>query len=185
MGQLEVRGNRTCRDAVLRNSRVILIQPLHMNSLATLSFSIQPFEGARSVTPYVNGESLIKLASAFEHEQGFSPAGGYGPLVPAWFSYGPLDRYFLGDFEPDSYFVNLQGVYLLGCDCGEVGCWPLLAHIETSGETVKWSRFRQPFRKEWIYTDFGPFVFNVEEYKETVAALRDEFLVLARDCRQS
>jgi hypothetical protein len=156
-----------------------------MNSLATLSFSIQLFEGARSVTPCVNGESLIEVISAFEHERGFNPAGGYGPLIPEWFNCGPLDRYFLADFKPDSNFSTLQGIYLLGCDCGEVGCWPLVASIETSRETVKWSRFRQPFRREWIYTDFGPFVFELETYKQTVAALRDEFSLLIKGDRPS
>jgi hypothetical protein len=145
-----------------------------MNSLATLSFSIQPFEGARSLTPYVDGVSLIEIVSAFEHKKGFSPAGGYGPLIPEWFNCRPLDRYFLADFEPDSYFLDLQGIYLLGCDCGEVACWPLVAHIETSRETVEWSGFRQPFRPEWSYTEFGPFVFDLREYINAVTALRDE-----------
>jgi hypothetical protein len=152
-----------------------------MNSLATLSFSIQPFEGTRSITPCVNGKSLIEAVAAFERERGFDPVGGYGGLIPEWFNYGPLDRYFLGDSEPNSYFTNLHGVYLLGCDCGEVGCWPLVAHVETSGETVEWNLFRQPFRKERDYSDFGPFVFDADQYKKAVAALRDEFSLLASD----
>ncbi len=151
----------------------------------TLSFSIQPFEGARSLTPLVDGISLIERVSAFEHERGFIPAGGYGPLVPAWFNCGPLDRYFLGKFELDSTFVALEGVYLLGCNCGEVGCWPLLAHIETSGDIVTWSRFRQPFRREWSYTDFGPFDFNLKDYRQTLASLGDEFPTLSEKAKQS
>lgn len=54
----------------------------------------------------------------------FDPVGGYGGLIPESFNFGTLDRYFLGDFEPNSYFAEIGGVYLLGCDCGEVGCWP-------------------------------------------------------------
>ncbi len=107
-----------------------------MNNFATLSFSIQPFEGAHSVTPYVNGKSLIEAVVAFERELCFDPVGGYGGLIPEWFSYGALDKYFSGDFEPNSYFENMGGVYLLGCDCGEVGCWPLVAHINATGEAV-------------------------------------------------
>jgi hypothetical protein len=133
----------------------------------------------------VNGRSLIEIVAAFERKKGFTPAGGYGPLIPEWFSCGPLDRYFLGNFEPDSYFVNLQGIYLLGCDCGDVGCWPLLAQIERSRDTVEWSQFRQPFRKEWDYTEFGPFVFDADQYLQTVTALRDEIALLVADDKRS
>lgn len=168
-------GGSISQERRLRNIWIILSHPLRMSSLATLSFSIQLFEGVRSVTPCVNGVSLIEIVSGFEHERGFSPAGGYGPLIPEWFNCGPLDKYFLADFESDSYFVSLQGIYLLGCDCGEVACWPLVAHIATSVHTVKWSHFRQPFREGWSYDDLGPFVFDLQEYGNTVIALRDEF----------
>ncbi len=151
-----------------------------MNSLATLSFSIQPFDGTRSVTPYANGKSLVEAVTAFEREQCFDPVGGCGGLIPDYFNYGPLDKYFLGDFEPDSYFANLGSIYLLSCDCGEVGCWPLMAHVETLGETIQWNLFQQPFRKERDYSGFGPFVFDAYEYRKTVAALRDDFSPLAR-----
>jgi hypothetical protein len=30
---------------------------------------------------------------------------------------------------------------LLGCDCGEVGCWPLEARIIADAETVIWTGF--------------------------------------------
>jgi hypothetical protein len=150
-----------------------------MNNFATLSFSIQPFQGTRSITPYVNGKSLVEEVTAFEREQRFDPVGGYGGLIPEWFNYGPLDKYFLGDFDPNSCFANMGSIYLLGCDCGEVGCWPLMAHIETAGETIEWNFFRQPFRKERDYSDFGPFVFDADRYRKTVAALRDDFSPLA------
>jgi hypothetical protein len=146
-----------------------------MNNIATLSFSIQPFEGTRSITPYVNGKSLVKAVAAFEHEREFDPAGGYGGLIPEWFDYGPLNKYFLGDFEPDSYFMNLDGIYLLGCDCGEVGCWPLVAQVRAAGKTVEWTSFRQTFRKERDYSDFGPFVFDADQYRKAVAALCNDF----------
>jgi hypothetical protein len=52
-----------------------------MDSLATLSFSVQPFEGTHAITPFVNGQSLIEMVSAFEREQCFEPFGGYGGLI--------------------------------------------------------------------------------------------------------
>jgi hypothetical protein len=53
-----------------------------MDSLATLSFSIQPFEESHAITPYVNGTSLVEVVSAFERDQCFDPVGGYGGLIP-------------------------------------------------------------------------------------------------------
>ena len=146
-----------------------------MDSLAILSFSIQPFEGSHVITPYVNGTSLVEVVSAFERERCFDPVGGYGGLIPESFNCGPLDRYFLGDFEPNSYFAKIGSVYLLGYDCGEVGCWPLSAHIETEGESVKWTTFQQPHRPQRDYSAFGPFIFDADLYRRTVTALRDEF----------
>ena len=60
--------------------------------------------------------------------------------------------------------------WLLGCDCGEVGCWPLEARISLTDETVMWSDFSQPHRDAWNYTDFGPFRFARDQYE---AAIRD------------
>ena len=82
-----------------------------------------------------------------------------------------LDKYFLGAFETDSYFARLNRVYLLGCQCGEVGCWPLIARIRAERESVVWDCFEQPHRKERDYSGFGPFVFDTEQYREAVAAL--------------
>lgn len=145
-----------------------------MEKKAKVSFNVQPFEGTFSITPVVDGTPLPEITAAFEHEQHFEPAGGYGGLIPEWFQYGALDRYFLGDFEQNSYFARLNRVYLLGCTCGEVGCWPLLARIRTEGESVLWDSFEQPHRKDRDYSGLGPIVFNAEQYREAVAALPSE-----------
>lgn len=139
---------------------------------ARVSFDVQPFEETLALTPAVNGTPLPVMIAAFEREHHFEPAGGYGGLIPQWFKYGPLDRYFLGDFEKDSYFARMDRVYLLGCECGEVGCWPLLARILSGSESVMWDSFEQPHRKERDYSGFGPFVFDAEQYREAIAALR-------------
>lgn len=48
---------------------------------------------------------------------------------------------------------------LLGCECGEPGCWPLMARVEVGAEQVAWSDFEQPHRRDnWAYAGFGPFV---------------------------
>jgi hypothetical protein len=143
-----------------------------MGGIARVSFSIEPFEGVFAITPIVNETPLTDMVASFEREQNFEPAGGYGGLVPEWFNYGPLDRYFLGDFEQNSYFAKMDRVYLLGCGaCGEVGCWPLKARINASSKTVTWDCFEQEHRRERDYSAFGPFVFDIDQYRKGVAAL--------------
>jgi hypothetical protein len=142
-----------------------------MEKTTEVSFNVQPFEGTLSITPVVDGTPLPEIITAFEREQHFEPAGGYGGLIPEWFKYGALDHYFLGDFEKDSYFARLKRVYLLGCQCGEVGCWPLMARIRAEGESVVWDSFEQPHRKDRDYSGFGPFVFDLRQYREVVEAL--------------
>jgi hypothetical protein len=142
-----------------------------MEKKAHVSFKVQPFEGTLSITPVVDGTPLPEIVAAFERDEHFEPAGGYGGLIPEWFKYGALDKYFLGDFEKDSYFARMNRVYLLGCQCGEVGCWPLLARIRAEGESVVWDSFEQPHRKDRDYSGFGPFIFDAEQYREAVAAL--------------
>ena len=150
-----------------------------MSLKTTISFAIQPFEGTHSVIPLIDGTSLIEVVLAFESKQGFDVAGGYGGLIPAWFKYGPLDRYFFGDFEPDGCFANMGSIYLLGCDCGEVGCWPLIAKIEATREFVKWLDFRQPHRPSRDYSGFGPFIFEANQYRKAVLKLIDDLSTLA------
>ena len=56
-------------------------------------------------------------------------------------------------------------VVLLGCECGEWGCWPLSARIHLDQNTVKWSGFRNRHRDGWDLSTLGPFVFNREQYQ--------------------
>lgn len=137
-----------------------------------ISFSIEPFEGAFVITPILNEIPLTELVQSFERERGFEPAGGYGGLIPQWFKYGPLDRYFLGHFDKDSYFGRMGRIYLLGCTCGEVGCWPLAARVRAEAESVIWDSFQQEHRPERDYSQFGPFTFEDDEYERAVANLR-------------
>jgi hypothetical protein len=146
-----------------------------MDGRARVSFLIQPFEEVAAITPAVNGTLLIELICTFERERRFEPAGGYGGLIPQWFKYGSLDRYFFGDFEQNSYFERMGGIYLLGCQCGEVGCWPLTTRIRASSESVVWDSFQQPHRLDRDYSGFGPFVFDPAQYREAVAVLCAEF----------
>ena len=104
----------------------------HNTVFDNLSFLIKPLDDHGSevltLTPVINDVPLTDLIERFEREHGMEPAGGYGGLVPSFFRYGPLNRYFLGQSE-DELFQKKGEHYLLACKCGEVGCWPLSARI--------------------------------------------------------
>ena len=65
-----------------------------------VSFSCATFDEklpeVLAVTPSVNGIPLPQLISEFEGARHYEPAGGYVGIVPKWFDYGPLEKYFLG-----------------------------------------------------------------------------------------
>jgi hypothetical protein len=129
--------------------------------------------GPLTLTPVVDGRSLTELVGEFESRQGYSPAGGYAGLVPGNFRFGDLPRYFLG--QEEGQWPKPGYAWLLGCDCGEAGCWPLEARIVTDAETVTWTGFAQPYRRAWDYQGFGDFIFDRAPYehavREAVAAL--------------
>ncbi|GHE09573.1 hypothetical protein [Streptomyces alanosinicus] len=94
---------------------------------------------------------------------------------------GDPARHFLGDPAPEFVDPSTGAVPLLGCSCGIWGCWPLLATINTTPDTVTWSCFRQPFRKEWGELAMGPHVFARSAYEAALA----EPIRLASDPLQS
>jgi hypothetical protein len=120
------------------------------------------------VMPVIDGRCLERMISDFELRQAFDdPAGGYGGLIPSAFDFGSLDRYFLGM----SVRPNPARIFVLGCECGEVGCWPLECEIKIDEDFVIWRNFRQPYRTERDYAPFGPFVFPLRHYQDEVEEL--------------
>jgi hypothetical protein len=142
-----------------------------MEEKARVSFAVEAFEQTSAVPPVIDGLLLPQIITAFERDQHFEPAGGYGGLIPRSFNYGALDRYFLADLEKDSHFDRMGRVTFLGSQSGEVGCWPLLARICAGSESVVWDSFEQPYRKERDYSGFGPLVFDAKQYRQAVTAL--------------
>jgi hypothetical protein len=139
------------------------------------SFAIEPLSGDEpvpSIVPIVNGVRLTALVEQFERERDYEPAGGYAGIVPSHFNFGPLDLYFLAT-SSDNLFADKH--WVLGCECGEVGCWPLEARIVTNEREVVWDQFNQPFRSERDYSSFGPFRFNYDQYRQTVIELASAF----------
>lgn len=116
--------------------------------------------------PFIDGTALADLVLTYESDQGFEPVGGYGGLVPGHHSFGDLAAYLRG--EANGTWPEPGRVWLLGCDCGEAGCWPLEASLVVTDETVTWLDFAQPFRPAWSYAGFGAFVFDREQYDAAV-----------------
>lgn len=121
---------------------------------------------AGSLVPEVDGTSLVTLVGGYESARGYEPAGGYGGLVPEHFDFGDLSLFYLGSGARQ--WPQPGEAWLLGCDCGEVACWPLGARITVDGAKVRWSAFEQPHRPEWDYSAFGPFVFARQQYEKAI-----------------
>lgn len=123
-----------------------------------------------AVVPFLDGADLVELAATYEGQRGFDVVGGYNGIIPANFRFGPLVDYFIG---AEGHWPGGGRIAVLGCSCGEVGCWPLYATVGTSTTTVTWRNFKQPFRAERDYSGFGPFKFDREEYEGAVRSATD------------
>jgi hypothetical protein len=122
----------------------------------------------------INDESLV--AKLQRHELPFAQAEG-SPSIAGSYSGLPACAYldtqrWLGQ---TSQTEARDRVELLLCrDCGEIGCWPILAKITAEEEQVTWSDFQQPHRTGggntpmWDYRGFGPFVFDRVQYEQAI-----------------
>jgi hypothetical protein len=132
-----------------------------------LDFEIEVIDGARALVPMIDGDSLIDCVAAFEAAAGYKPSGSYGGIIPDHFNFGDLRRYYVA--REDRQWPRPDHAWLLGCDCGEVGCWPLTARIEVTSATVTWVSFSQEHRPAWNYEGFGPFVFDRDQYATAIS----------------
>ena len=111
-----------------------------MNKLVFRVDNVYEDDTVLSLVPEVDGISLVMLTTAYESSRGYDAASGYGGIVPAFFNYGDLSSYYLGARQ----WPEPGTAWLLGCDCGDLGCWPLAAQITVTDATVTWSEFQQP-----------------------------------------
>lgn len=138
-----------------------------------VGFRVSPrahLAGVLEVVPTVDGVSLTDLVHRFERDAAIETReSSYGGLIPSYFRFGPMDQHYLAG---ETAFRTDRGkVPLLGCDCGEWGCWPLKARIEATPTDVRWDEFEQPHRPQRDYSTFGPFVFSREQYDRALAGL--------------
>lgn len=148
-----------------------------MKDFSEFSFEIQPIPQlkTKSLRLLVNGVDFADQITAYEESLNYHPAGGYGGLIPDFFNYGHLTDYLLGRTHQDSYFSDLGRIYLLGCDCGEVGCWPILGSVIASDQHVVWRDFLQPHRPDRDYSGFGPFFFDLNDYRQKAEMISQRF----------
>ncbi len=114
----------------------------------------------------VNGFSLVDLITEFESHIDDDALGGYAGPVLEHFRFDNVEGYLFGHGWPGG-----DRAALLGCTCGELGCWPLYARIRLDKGHVIWDQLTQPFRPKRDYSDFGPFVFHETQYRIAVAEL--------------
>jgi hypothetical protein len=149
-----------------------------------IEFVSRPYrEGEREsgIQIKINGRDLVDLVRAVEspfasREGARAIAGAYAGLPPDE-NTCPPSRHFFGQPLAELYRYGPK-TQVLGCECGEVGCWPLLCLIEVSQSRVTWSQFEQPHRRNagkqsaWSYEKLGPFEFDRDEYEQALEALR-------------
>ena len=143
-----------------------------MQDISTLSFIFEPLTGCSSAlaaVPVVSGVSLIELVGQFERERNYHLPGDYTGLGHHDLTHdNPTIHYCLSDC------VELPASdqrTLLGCTCGFADCWPLMAVIVRDEEHVIWQSIEQPHRPEQDYSEFGPFVFDVDQYNSAISEL--------------
>lgn len=120
------------------------------------------------IIPRIDGAPLTELIDRFEIATGMQPAGdAYGGLIPEFFRFGPIEDHFHGRLT-DAMGPKTP---VLGCECGEWGCWPLMTRITATYDHVTWDEFEQPHRKACDYSGFGPFQFDRRRYDEALTPL--------------
>ena len=81
----------------------------------------------------IDGIDLAELARAVERP--FATAEGHPSIAGAYSGLDPADvlppsRHFLG--ESQGIYRYDRRTQVLGCECGEPGCWPLVCLLEVS-----------------------------------------------------
>jgi hypothetical protein len=123
-----------------------------------------------TVVPHLSGVPLPDVVRKAElpfarREAKPDLAGGYAGLPKdevRWPS-----RHYLG--EPLLSWFGDGDTVLLGCVCGDWGCWPFTAIVTVAEDTVTWSGYRTGHR-DWDYRELRDITFDRLQYEEAVRA---------------
>ena len=120
------------------------------------------------VDVFINGRNLADILR--EVEMPFAAREGKPDLAGSYVGL-PLEEVFLPSprllGEPATYYDHdyPEGkIAVLGCVCGDVGCWPFLVRIKLQEDAVVWDGFEQPHRRAWRYDEMRPLVFDRAQY---------------------
>ena len=139
-----------------------------------IEFRVQPSDlwYGEQVEIRINDENLVDLVRVVELP--FATAEGKPGIAGSYAGLPvrslPPSQHFLGSKSQPEIREGKVEVLICG-DCGESGCWPLLAFIQVEENLVIWKDFTQPFRSNparttpWNYDRFGPFVFQRAQYE--------------------
>ena len=112
-------------------------------------------------------QEMRERPEAFGPEDGPEElAGAYTGLLPDY--YWP-SRHFLGEpkDEPQGIREDDETMLLTCSGCGIAECWSLLAKIEVTETTVRWSGFRNS-HSDWDLSAIGPFLFSRSQYGQAL-----------------
>lgn len=142
-------------------------------------------DGLGELAIAIDGEPLPEILRRVEEPFTSQPGelakpGGYSGIV-GW----RFDRSVTDHFEGgvDSHMASgpHDKTVLASCECGEVGCWPLMASVSLHESAVVWRNFENPHRTErsgaggrrasgiWNYGELS-FTFDRAQYMESLRA---------------
>jgi hypothetical protein len=159
----------------------IEVDPLPWRFGSTAAGEALPAGGGAYTRLSVNDEPLVQMVRRWELQL-VGPAGEThlaGAYRPLW-GYGFERGLFFG--RPASENLDYgDRVALMGCVCGDVGCWPFLASIEVTEDEIAWTAFRQPHRRRWNYARLPRLLFERSQYEFAVDNARERFRELVAD----
>ncbi|MFI6222939.1 hypothetical protein ACIBEH_20465 [Nocardia salmonicida] len=148
------------------------MQRKRLTAISDIQFDYRPGPPGRTdvyqIMPRIDTIPLTDLIDTYEISADMQPAGdAYGGLVPQFLRFESAVDHFHGS----SPLTAGKKIPVLACNCGELGCWPLLTRISLTGGLVVWDCFEQPYRTTRDYTAFGPFLFDRNQYDKAVEGL--------------
>ena len=144
------------------------------DEMDTIMFEVIVADGCESLIPVINGQRLTDLVHALERLNTWSEQDSYMGLVPGNYNFGPMRWHYLGlggSTGLDVGALKGSGMPVLGCECGEWGCWPILVTVVADENIVEWRTFVQPYRPERDYIGIGPFRFSRAQFDDSAALL--------------
>ena len=131
------------------------------------------------VNVYVNNKNLKDILKEYENQFDKESAGKYEGIRLLYFD--DVIKHFTGNIKES--ILNFSGKsQLLGCPCGEPGCWPFFANIKIDKNKIIWNGFEQPHRKinspggYWDYCNLKAFEFDKNDYESKLLKLSNNIL---------